>query len=210
MIIGASVPLSASAEDVAANQSSTPGITEGAINLQSVSGNTVVSDVMSFDEMVSRISSDKGISIDQASDLIRSNSGVTRSLSSARLATYRTFTQQIPNSGQYFKPSVSFYCETTEGGGYGAILKILTTNLIRSYDIYTLQFSGSLYVNLENGSKIHYVLNGDWYENGVTSQTGSIGISIGEFFTASYSVTSSNHHYRYQYAESDLTWGHVR
>ena len=48
------------------------------------------------------------------------------------------------------------------------------------------QFSGSLYVNLEQADRIFYIINGDFFDNGTTTLSGGLNIGIGEGASAKF------------------------
>jgi len=180
--------------------SSIPGSSDGltfesVIDITKESEDVVISDVLSFDELVEIIAQDKNISIDQAKNEIMASqrkklSKGNRVLTSSELEnmimakTYRTIERTI----DYWKPKVRFYVETSEWGSYWGILQIVDSTLIREYLYVSKQFSGTLFVNLESAYMIYYYVNGDFYDNGTTTQTAGFSIGVGEYLTIEYSV----------------------
>ncbi|MEC0182576.1 hypothetical protein P4H61_13895 [Paenibacillus peoriae] len=178
----------------------------GIIDIQNPSKDTIVSDVLTFSEMAKQISNDYGISINEASDLLRSQSKASAISKSdfEATATYRTlssFLHEMPNG---YTPYMRFYCETTEGGSFRGITKIISHNLVRAYNGISKQFSGTVESHLEHANKIHYIVNGDFYNNGTTTITGGGSIGLGGVGSLNFSVSSSSNHFRYYYGEHDL------
>jgi hypothetical protein len=176
-----------------------------------------VSDVLTFEELVQEIANDTGKSFEQVkSEIIANkqieleNSGdVVKSLDKKSYseievmvssATYRTITDQFVVTSIY-KPYLKFYCETSEGGGYWGIVKILNVGMDREYNNITKQFGGTVYSNLENAGTIFWIVNGDFYDNGTTTAGGGVEIPIGGSATVSFNVSYSSDHYAYCYEE---------
>lgn len=175
--------------------------------------NTEVSEVLTFDELVKRISIDNGISeFEAANQVIKSrNSDKLRSSSTSTLAssetivspyaaTYRTISAPFTVKTEY-KPQLRFYCETSEGGGYWGIVKILNVGMNRSYNGLTKQFGGTVYTNLETAARIYWVVNGDFFENGTTTVSGGVNIGVGGTDVVNFNVSYSSNHYAYTYKE---------
>ena len=99
-----------------------------------------------------------------------------------------------------------FYCETIESGWFRAIKKILRVDMIRGYKGLSKQFSGSVYVNLEDPNKIFYIVNGDFYNNGSTTYEGGVSIGVGKYALVSFKSSSASSHYQYRYVESRLSF----
>lgn len=100
------------------------------------SSSTIVSDVLTFTEMVSEFAKDNNISEEQAtlqieSNFINTTDTTTRTSRSqiildARAATYQTLSSTINVTSSY-KPSIRFYCQTDEwpGSSFRAIDKLI-------------------------------------------------------------------------------------
>lgn len=201
------VPL-ASAENYASPRVSESN-SAAEINVYQDVSTMTMSDVLTFDELASVYSSDEGIPLEEARQVLLSkyNSGSTarKSTISPLLATYRTF--EVPlDSMRYYKPSLRFYCETSEGGYFHGIVQVLNTAMNRVYQGIAKQFGGTVFTNLENASTIHYMVSGDFYDNGTTTTGGSGTAKIGEYFEISYNVSHSSNWYATIYEESDFVW----
>ncbi len=168
---------------------------------------TVVSGVLTFDQMVERIAIDNNITRAEAANRVRMNSNdtslhkiINKSLTTtlAENPTYRVVSCRFTVTDVY-KPTLNFYCETTEGGYFWGINKILDVQMNRSYNGISKQFSGSVYTHLENGGSIYWVVNGDFYNNGMTTVQGAGEIGMGKYATINFSVSYQLNHYSYCY-----------
>jgi hypothetical protein len=181
----------------------------GIINLENVKENkdTVISDVLTFSEITEQIAIDEGISKTEAANRIITQQQKTSNLSArsatqvAVAATYRTISSSFSVTSTY-KPSVRFYCQTSEGGGFRGIVKILNVNLNRAYSGISKQFSGSVYTKLEDPNRIFWIVNGDFYNNGTTSGGGGVDIGVGGAASINFNVSYSSNHYKYAYKEA--------
>lgn len=229
----------------AANEGQVPSVHESSINGTSkigqvlnvqeskISGNpkineeqTVISDVLTFDQIVEMIAKDRNISKTEASNQVienyakshakdatlSTNNVINATLSAdnvidgtlsanyaaAVTATYRTVSSQFTVTSTY-KPSLTFYCETSEGGYFWGIVKILDVEMNRSYNGISKQFGGTVYTNLENAGKIYWIVNGDFFNNGTTTGGGGVEIGIGQDATLNFSLSYSSNHYQYCY-----------
>lgn len=163
-----------------------------------------VSDILTFEEITKEISKDFGISLAEAENMVVENNA-NKSISSARAATYRTLSQQFTVTTTY-KPTMRFYCQTSESGLFHGILEILSVNMVRGYNGISKQFSGTVYVNLERGDRIFYIVNGDFYNQGTTTFDGRINIGLGESNSVGFGVSHASNHYAYRYIESHFNW----
>ena len=77
-----------------------------------------------------------------------------------------------------------------------AMVEVKNANINREYNGISKQFSGSLYYNLENGRRLYWDLNGDFYNNGTTTVTGGGKVEISESVTMNFSVSTSSSHYK--------------
>lgn len=163
-----------------------------------------ISNVLTFEEITKEISKDLEISLTDAENMVLQNS-TSKSVASVKAATFRTLSQQFTVTSTY-KPTMKFYCETSESGLYHGVLKILTVNMIRGYNGISKQFGGTVYTNLERSDRIYFIVNGDFYNNGTTTFNAGVNIGIGESASVSFGVSNSSNHYAYRYIESYLNW----
>ncbi|GEM01133.1 hypothetical protein SAMN05421839_1074 [Halolactibacillus halophilus] len=100
-----------------------------------------ISDVLTYEELVSEVANDQNISKEQARNELTSSLYGTSgkvvnksSVAAAATATYRTISTSVSVTSTY-KPQIRYYCQTDErGGSFRAIKKILKVSLNRSYN----------------------------------------------------------------------------
>ncbi|MFB5678005.1 hypothetical protein ACE3NQ_12435 [Paenibacillus terreus] len=200
---------------VSANESTLYGTTSeeissnGTISLdpENRSDDVIISDVMTFDEIVKEMSEDMNISISEASSIVKNSNGMN-SLSDAQLAaaTYRTFSKYLDVSPVY-QPQIKFYCETTEGGGsFRGIVQIVNYQMDRRDGNVTKQFSGTLFAHLEHANKIHWIVNGDFYHNGNTNISGGGSIGLKGMGEITFSISGDANHFTYFYDDGDFLY----
>lgn len=170
--------------------------------------NTIVSDVLTFDEVVKNISTDNNISIEEAERQVENNFQQPSSkldcarsampAISARAATYRTVSSWF-NVTPSYKPTLRFYCQTDEWGSFHAIERILNVSMDRYSNGISKQFGGTVYSNLENGETIYWIVNGDFYNNGTTTVNGNVSIGVGQSGSASFGASYATSHFQYVY-----------
>lgn len=174
---------------------------------------TVVSEVLTFDEITQRIAKDNNISINEAKEQVVNNfnkdavrtAGVETAGVTAYSATYRTITQYFTVYPEY-QPSLNFYCQTTEGGYFHAIEKILNVGMNRSYNGMSKGFGGTVYVNLEDPNRIFWIVNGDFTNNGTTTVNGGVNIGLGGEDVINFGISYSTSIYKYHYQEGRTSW----
>ncbi|WP_445486559.1 hypothetical protein [Niallia sp. 03133] len=168
--------------------------------------NTIVSDVMTFDEMVKKIASDENKSEKAVKDELIASSTKNLSSKSARTsaavsvqsATYRTLSSSFTVNTNY-KPTLNFYCQTTEGGGFRAIVAIKKVTMNRSYNGTSHPFGGSVYTNLEDPNRIYWIVEGDFYDNGTTTGGGAVDIKVGGALSINFNISYASNWYAYCY-----------
>lgn len=159
-----------------------------------------VSEVLTFDEIVRELARDENITILEAEKTMLGNrSGRSNEL--ARKSTYRTISQQFLVKNNY-RPTMRFYCETTEGGNFRAIRRIRTVNMNRNSNGMSKQFSGSVYTKLEDPNRIFYIVNGDFYNNGTTTFNGNVDIPVYAGASVTFGVSHARNHFGYIYREA--------
>lgn len=160
--------------------------------------NVVESKILTYDELVNEVVKNEGLSVEDAKKFL----GITGKERNGQY--YRTYTGEVTVTSTY-KPSVVFYCKTSEWNNFRGILSILNSSLNRSYNGISKQFSGTLYTNLESAASIYYELNGDFYNNGTTSYSGGYEIGVGETSKISFSVSYTSSHFIYAYKTGRYT-----
>ncbi|WP_342541945.1 hypothetical protein MHH33_12830 [Paenisporosarcina sp. FSL H8-0542] len=190
----------------------------GAFDPNNLPENVTASEVMTYDEMITTMAKDmditkeEAIKIAPAKDKSVRQSTLTSDSSNAvaAAATYRTFTvylQEFNNSYDgYYQPSLRFYCETSESGSFHGIVKIINTTLNRDWFAEVKTFTGTVFVYLEHAGKIHYIVNGDWYDISTgQSFSGGASITIGKSITINFSSSKSNY-FGYMDEARDFFW----
>lgn len=172
----------------------------GSINLNEDTDDFIVSDVMTYDEIIQRIATDSEISIEEAKEIF----GPQSISKSGKAINYRTFSKTL-NVSIHYKPSINFYCETDESGSFYGIRQVKNVSINRKSNNMSAVYDGEIFVHLENGSTIYYMVNGDFYTNGTVSFSGSLNLGIGES-KAVISVVSSGSHYAYLYQDGTYYW----
>jgi hypothetical protein len=95
--------------------------TVGKTNIQKAEADQMISKAMTFEQMIEQIAEDYEISTDEAQQRIGySDLMAQRAIQSK--ATYRTLSQMFTVNASY-KPTMRFYCETSESGNFRAIKK---------------------------------------------------------------------------------------
>ncbi len=175
------------------------GVIAGSIELGDE--DTVVSDVMTYEEVLQDYANDNGVDIEQAKQCIRNNDMRKASIkmktyntvsAQRAMATYRTVTVTFKVTETY-RPQLKFYCRTSESSTMWGIYEILNVSMNRASMGKTKQFSGTVYTNLENSGKIYWEVNGDFYNEGTTTVGGggSVKAGIGETASVSFSISGS-------------------
>jgi len=206
------------------------------IHLNKPSKDVTISKVMTYDEIIKEIADNENITLEKAEELIENESWIpydvalkdmvengnipsqkakeilstretkeTRSGTLVRANTYRTLTKTVTVTSAY-KPTINWYCSTSESGNYHGIVKILRTSLNRSYNGVAKQFAGDLYSKLERSDCIYYELNGDFYNNGTTTISGTGSAELSGYGSVGFSVSYASNHYKYCFITGRRTW----
>ena len=122
-------------------------------------------------------------------------------INSSNETLYWIISQQITVKDDY-KPTIKFYAKASYGGGpYFGVQSILNTSLDRNYKGETKQFAGNIYTNLESNTKIFYIINGDFYNNGNTIIDSSRSKGVDEAISTSFNISNETNHFTYTYLE---------
>ncbi|KXY31490.1 hypothetical protein [Bacillus mycoides] len=165
---------------------------------------TQMSEVLTFEELADQIAKDTNSPKEKIiQQLLSSNQSRGKSMSATFAATYRTISDSFTVTRTY-KPSVRFYCETTEGGGsFRAIREIKYINMNRSSNGMSKAFGGTVQANLEDPNRIFYIVNGDFYNNGSTTVNGGVSITLGQYGSVNFGASSTSNHFKYTYVEDN-------
>ncbi len=198
-------PINADSKIEKMNKHSNPK--EGIIDISTTLDEDVtVSAVLSFDELVQEYAENEKMSKDEAMNVLVQplHLDEERELSDRRNKTYRRISKRI-FINCWYRPSINFYCESAEESEGYAITKIITSGINSEYYKKYKPFAGSIYVNLENPNKIYWVLNGDFFDKGI-STVGDMTVSESSF-EIEYAVRYALVHYAYVYKEERIKCG---
>lgn len=183
--------------------------------IENLPDGTVISEVLTFDQLMTRIAKDQKITEEEATaNFLKTNPSAAAQRSSsdgsiARLATYRTFSVPLEVK-VYYRPTLNFYCETSEAGGFHGISRIAGSYMNLESNGLDKKFSGNILINLENSIKIHYSVNGSFYNQGqVTfSLSGEFtgGLQVGTSGTLSASVSFATDYFGAYNMPGDFFW----
>lgn len=184
------------------------------IDLSKPSENVIVSEPMTFEEMACIYAENKGVSIEEArrdlggySDSHEKNGlqGI-----SPQALTFRTIKQFVSVTTEY-KPTIEYYCQTSESGSYWGIIEIRSTDLNRrstvpGFETVTKLFEGYIKSELESAYQIYYIINGDFYNNASDMEvSGNVTIGIKQIGELSFDLTVPLGHYSYCYKSGRIT-----
>ncbi len=182
---------------------------DGVVSIDDV----VVSDPMTFDELVEQYAEDAQITVQEARESFNAFNKNDNVVAKDAAATYRTLYVTLKVDVLY-EPKISFYCETSEGGNYGVIKRVMYVSLIRTYtpsivpDLHiTRQFDGTIFYHLQDGTHIYYTIDGDFYSSGHTSRTSPGAISVGGSARITFTCSDKSRHVDGYYHEATLKWG---
>lgn len=159
---------------------------------------------MTFEQMIEQIARDYGISVNDAKEKIGYSDIMVKKAIQSK-TTYRILSQMFTVNSLH-KPTMRFYCETSESGSFRAIKRIIEVNMIRGYNGLSKQFSGNVYVNLEDPNRIFYIVNGDFFNYGTTTWNARVSIGVGKATNVKFGVSNASNPYQYRYVESRVTF----
>ena len=151
--------------------------------------NIIKSKLLTYDELINEVIKNENLSVEEAKKFL----GINDMLRNGDY--YRTYKYRVQVTSSY-KPTIVFYCKTSEWNNYRGIISVLNTSLNRSYNGVSKQFSGTLYTNLEDAETIYFELNGDFYDNGTTTFSGGTSIKVGEKTTINFGVNYAKSHFK--------------
>lgn len=168
--------------------------------------NTIVSKVLTFEEIAQDYAKSEKVSISEAKnifvqDILKTDANIN-SLAEAKAAVasiaYRTVYNQFTVTSVY-KPSVKFYLQTNETGVEWdwSIRAVLNTSMNRLYNGIVKEFGGTVYVNLQNNFTIYYDVEGTWYNTGTTTFDTGISVGLGKAATWGANVSNATSYYSY-------------
>lgn len=124
-------------------------------------------DLLTYEEMVAWYARSGGMTYEEALQHFPAQRGRASNI-------YHVF-NTVLNVASNYKPTLEFYCEVSIGDGVWGIMSIYSVQMVRSYHGASKQYSGDIEVWLRSPHQIEYVVNGDFYNNGMTTTTGTLG-----------------------------------
>lgn len=167
------------------------------------SDQVTISDYMTKDEMLQSISTEFGVSIEQADQNIFKNSArVKRQTTDEKFVLVRAAWQdrQINNSVE--GGTAYFYCRTTESGWFRAIKEIIYAG----FNHPKYGFSGTLQYGLPDPNRIHYTLNGALYSHATTSISGGGSVGVNGVGTVNLSATVTSNFIKNVFVTKDVSF----
>ncbi|EGP5572930.1 hypothetical protein DUY31_13335 [Enterococcus faecium] len=153
--------------------------------------------------MLQSISTEFGVSIEQAEQNIFKNSGrVKRQTTDEKFVLVRAAWQdrQINNSVE--GGTAYFYCRTTESGWFRAIKEIIYAG----FNHPKYGFSGTLQYGLPDPNRIHYTLNGALYSHATTSISGGGSVGVNGVGTVNLSATVTSNFIKNVFVTKDVSF----
>lgn len=162
------------------------------INLQGNHTETVISEPMSAEEIISFYMENENVSFVEAKQALFPSDEYSITPYNYNIVPYaiqyRYFSQRVSPTG-----SVYFYCETDEAKpSFRAIRKIMNGGYNSGNKIY----EGTLYYNLANSNRIDFILNGHLYHSGTLGISGGGSVSIGGAATLSFNLSHKGNYYK--------------
>jgi hypothetical protein len=179
--------------------------------------NVVISEPLTYDEMLSRYAQNANISIEEArkelSPKIQPYS--VYGTNGTNDIVYRELVVYLDVTSEY-RPHLSFFCETAQGTSTFNILSIYSVQLVRKSVNYVTgeeivkQFNGQMNAWLRGVWEIEYFINGDFYNNGTTTTTGGgvVNAELNEKVDIGFnaSMAYATNYYAYIYEHDFLTY----
>ncbi|MGG4397132.1 hypothetical protein ABEX25_22760 [Paenibacillus thiaminolyticus] len=168
-------------------------------NLDKLDGNITVRDV-SYDSAIASIAKLQGISIEEAKRIHpdKTSQGLHKGL---RNLTSDVWIKEISIEQQVtflYKPTLKIYAYYYSSGSFRQFQEIISLQLDRSSFIGTKQFSGNLEAEIptNNPTQMWWLINGDFYDNGTTTISGSITAG-GLIWKGTGTVQYASNHFEY-------------
>lgn len=171
------------------------------------SGEVTVEEV-TYEEMIANIAQNQGISKKQARsqnpNLLLNQQPVSATTAiagstevTAQATSIHQFTIRQAVAATY-RPAIQLFVYTYSSGSFTQFQKMQTVGLNRKDPTYgtTKQFSGTLQAELTSGSSIWWYINGDFYNNGTTTISGSTTAN-GLVWSGTASISYASNYYKY-------------
>lgn len=158
------------------------------------------SSILTFDELTALVAKDFSLSLDEAKlDLLDMYEEHEIEMFDAK--QFASFTIKINVSEDYI-PTLRYYAEVNYNPeeNVKSVERLLKLNLNnKDYRISNepYQFQGSIFTNVEDSSRIHYGINGDFFKKGKMDSTADLNISVDENKALNFKVENPTKHYKY-------------
>lgn len=182
--------------------------------------------ILTFDQMIAEIAQDQGVSISEVkgfyvdetkNDLksnskfknIKSNELLVESLAISILSTTYYYTDTFPmgsltvGSTTYY-PRATIYYSYTGTSSSRSIVKVLYASIIGTdkNGLYKA-FGGDFYINVETAGKIHYIVNGSYYNTGTFTSGVNLSIPVGGYATVGFTASNTTNFFKGIYYTGD-------
>ncbi|MGE8082156.1 hypothetical protein [Peribacillus loiseleuriae] len=160
---------------------------------------------LSYDEAIEKIAATENISSEEAevvyanatnapSKLTRGTMGVQAVAASTTLHEIK-LRQQVTST---YRPAVQIFAYMSGSGSFWQFDKLYDVDLDRKDITYSTskQFQGKLRAEILSLTQIFYLINGDFYDNGTTTITGSVTAS-GVVWSGTGTISNSSSHFKY-------------
>lgn len=169
------------------------------LNLETLNSDGWKFEIVSYDEMINALSKQENISITET--MLRA--------SNEQKASYLRASRGVDVTNEY-NVSVEFYLDVNYSGSTPISMnRVVSYTINRNNNlnnfIKSKQFSGDLYVNLEDEKNLFFWIDGDFYDNGTTTFSGGGELKIGEKGKVTGTVTYASNHYAYCFYDERLT-----
>lgn len=147
-------------------------------------------DVLTFEEVATEYGRNAGKSLDEARSIFAAQGGTQESL-------YRRLSVAL-DVAQDYRPRLDFYCKIAGNGENWQLDSIDVVELMQE----SKQFAGNIEVWLRSGNRIEYIINGDFFNNGVPDRVlENDRWGTGEYFGMPFvlSFTGQPSHFQYFY-----------
>ena len=164
-------------------------------------GDNVILKKVSYDEAIADIAKTQGISVEKAKRLHPDKSSRILSKSGASIASntnlYSLELEQ--NVSTFYKPKLKIYVFIYSEGSFRQFTEMFSVQLDR-YSVLagSQQFAGSIEakIHYNNATKLTWIINGDFFDNGTTTISGSVTAN-GLIWSGTGTVEYSSNHFKY-------------
>ena len=173
----------------------------GIIDLNNPDSENVEVRKLSYNEMIQVISEKEGLSERAVRSLYPNEQNTLTNKIGIQAATNATSLHEInirQSVTSAYKPAVQVYVWVTGSGSFYQYDSIYDADLDRKHisSNVSKQFQGKLRVELHSKTRLFYLINGDFYNNGTTTVSGTVSAG-GVIWSGSGTVSNSSNHFKY-------------